>query len=92
MRGFASAQRAYENMEPSWVQDECDCQTLYACSNCGEYSTSNTECTECDQEENGYPEPSEMQEVERTEDKEGILTDSRCRIHNHECDSRYCCD
>jgi len=89
MRGFASAQRAYENMEPA--NTECDCPELFACSNCGEYST-NTECTECDQERDGYPEPSEMQEVERTESVEGILTEITCRIHNHQCTSRYCCD
>ena len=90
MRGFASAQQAYENMEPA--NTDCDCETLYACSNCGEFSTEATECTECDQEENGYPEPSEMQEVERTEATEGILTDGGCNFHNHTCDSRHCCD
>lgn len=89
MQGFASAQRQYENMEPA--NTDCDCPELFACSNCGEYSTA-TECTECDQELGGYPEPSEMQEVERSESTEGILTDSACNFHNHTCSDRYCCD
>lgn len=90
MRGFDAAQRSYENMEPNG--GECDCETLYACSNCGEYTTEATECTVCDQERDGYMEPSELQEVERDEATEGILTASQCRNHNHVCDSRYCCD
>lgn len=87
MRGFASAQRQFENMEP--YGDECDCPELFECGNCGEFSTEAKECTECTE---GSDEAWNYESVERTESTEGILTDSACRTHNHECTSRHCCD
>lgn len=87
MRGFESAQRQYENMEPSYY--DCDCEELFACENCDYMALEGGECPEC---KGDADEPIMMESVERTEHYEGTLTDPACRIHNHECDSRYCCD
>jgi hypothetical protein len=35
IRGFASAQRQWENMEPSYA-NECECDSRYECEECGE--------------------------------------------------------
>ncbi|HEX9135390.1 MAG TPA: hypothetical protein VF905_00410 [Nitrospirota bacterium] len=87
MRGFASAQRQYENMEPA--NTECDCPELFECGNCGEFATEAKTCTECT--EDGEP-VIMFEAVERTERTEGELTDPRCNFHNHNCTSRDCCD
>lgn len=86
MRGFASAQRAYENMEPSYM--DCDCEELFACENCDYMALTGGECPECKADGDTMA----MEPVERTEHYEGTLTDSRCDIHNHTCKTRDCCD
>lgn len=45
--GFASAQRAWENMEPSYAP-ECECPTALACAECGADRPDGTPCTEPD--------------------------------------------
>lgn len=91
MRGFASAQRAYENMEPA--NTECDCEELFECENCDYMALEGGECPKC-AEDSSDPEDGVMmmESVERTEHYEGTLTDSRCDIHNHTCTDRHCCD
>jgi hypothetical protein len=85
--GFRSAQTAWENASP--YGDECDCPPLFRCENCETYANEAGTCTECT--EQGEPEIV-FEELDRDESTEGILTDSRCNLHNHVCRSRDCCD
>lgn len=85
--GFRSAQAAYENASP--YGNECDCPPLFRCENCETYANEGGTCTECS--EPGEP-VSVFEELDRDESTEGILTDSRCNLHNHNCTSRDCCD
>lgn len=87
MRGFASAQRQYENMEP--YANECDCEELFECGNCEHTALEGGECPKCI---GAADEPIMMEPVERTERHEGQHTDPRCTTHNHWCTDRYCCD
>jgi hypothetical protein len=93
--GFKSAQSAYENASP--YGNECDCETLYRCDACGEYSLESGTCKQADcvyaiKVDGNDPEDFRMVEVDRDDWTEGILTNRRCTLHNHMCDSRYCCD
>lgn len=46
--GFASAQRAWENMEPK--DSGCDCPPLYKCQRCDGVTTEPYEGNQCDDE------------------------------------------
>jgi len=44
--GFRSAQAAYENATP--YDSDCDCDPLYVCQRCDEYSETEGPCKECE--------------------------------------------
>jgi len=48
--GFASAQRAWENMEPAYASD-CDCPPMFLCERCDEYSLEAGACKNCKDED-----------------------------------------
>lgn len=85
--GFRSAQSAYENASP--YDNECDCPELFRCENCELYSTEAGTCTECT---DASDELTVFEPLDRDESTEGILTESSCNLHNHNCTSRDCCN
>lgn len=88
--GFASAQRAYENMEPA--NTDCGCPTLYSCPTCGEYYTEAGVCPVADCKVGNDLEGYTLTPLERDESTEGFETDPKCDLHNHFCSERWCCD
>lgn len=85
--GFRSAQSAFENFNP--YDTDCDCEPLFRCEECETYTNEAGTCTECKDDDG---QPLKLEELERDESTEGILTANGCDHHNHICETRDCCE
>lgn len=87
IRGFASAERQWENMEPEYAE-ECICESRYECPECGEDSYTaadlGTDCKDAACADGGP--------VAKVVEIEQGMPVSGCREHGWctGCSNRYC--
>lgn len=89
--GFASAERAWENMEPAYAAD-CTCESRFECEECGDDKfTAEDVGKQCPDSQCGDPEDGRVARIVEVE--HGTIISS-CREHGGctGCYSRWCED